>query len=593
MSEVDREGATEDDFAALARRYAVLEAEHAAYRQREALHKALGRLQEEIWKMQRAEDIQKVLQVLQNALTDLGIVYLYCSVNVVDTQHSPPTVAAFNIAQEGPPKFFPLSHESARNIVHFWRSEQPVYRNNLQLEDVYGEGVYMSNICSVLDVPFSHGTLAISNRAPDAFSGADIDALQELANAISSVYSRYLNFQRLEEQNRTLADTLRQLKGSEERLRSITQSAIDAIIVANSQGQIVSWNKGAQNIFGYGEEIIGQSLTLLMPEQYRQAHQDGLDRFYQTGQMQVIGKTLEMEGLRKDGNAFPMELSIGTWYTEKGTFFSGIIRDITRRKEAEEALQETRDQLVLQEKMASLGNLVAGIVHELNTPLGAMVSMHDTLRRAVEKLRQRLVDDFPQILTDDTRLQGLLSVMDNANAVIADGGERVVALLDSLRNFARLDEAEYQVADLHQGIDSALTLLQSQLGESIHVVRKYGDLSPIHCSPGQLNQVFMHVLKNSLEAIEDQGRITIETRQDKERVVVHIADTGKGIPLEQLATIFDFGFNDQGARVQMGFGLSTAYAIVQEHGGEIDISSQLGQGTQVAIELPRKRRENE
>ena len=123
------------------------------------------------------------------------------------------------------------------------------------------------------------------------------------------------------------------LRASEERFRAISQSANDAIISADTDGKIVSWNTGARAIFGYEEEeVVGQSLTLLMPESFREGHRNGLARFLATGIPHVIGKIVELRGLRKDGTEFPLELSLATWETRQGKFFGGIIRDITQRK---------------------------------------------------------------------------------------------------------------------------------------------------------------------------------------------------------------------------------------------------------------------
>ena len=171
---------------------------------------------------------------------------------------------------------------------------------------------------------------------------------------------------------------------------------------------------------------------------------------------------------------------------------------------------------------------------------------------------------------------------------VAEGIARVSGIVDSLRHFARLDEAEFQLDDLHGGIDSALTLLGSQIGEHITVRKNYGDIEPIYCSPGQLNQVFMHLLKNALQAIEGSGEINISTFATDAAVCVCvcIGDSGSGIAPERLERIFDFDFHATGQRMKMGFGLSIDYRIVQEHGGEIHIESQVGKGTEVTISLP-------
>ena len=250
-------------------------------------------------------------------------------------------------------------------------------------------------------------------------------------------------------------------------------------------------------------------------------------------------------------------------------------------------LRETQNQLVMQEKMASLGDLVSGVAHEMNTPLGAAKSMQDTLVRATEKLRQALETAYPDAYGDGRTVQPVLKIMSDANRIVFEGIERASGIIDSLRNFARLDEAEFQIVDLHEGIDSVLTLLENPLGERIIVDKNYGEIQPVYCSPGQLNQVFMHLLKNAIEAIEGSGNITISTCEADDGVCVRIRDTGRGIPADQLERIFDFDFHATGQRMKMGFGLSTDYRIIQDHQGEIHIESEVGRGTEVTVNLPK------
>jgi signal transduction histidine kinase len=245
-------------------------------------------------------------------------------------------------------------------------------------------------------------------------------------------------------------------------------------------------------------------------------------------------------------------------------------------------LRETQNQLVQQEKMASLGDLVAGVAHEMNTPLGSIRSMHDTLMRALDKLRSRLDGDALQ----ERPTQAILKVIDDANRVIAGGTERVNTIVSSLKNFARLDEAQFQAADLHEGIDSALTLLTSQLGGRIEVVRDYGEIPPVHCAPGQLNQVFMHLLKNAIQAIEGSGCITVSTFEEDEAVHVCFSDTGRGMDPEEVGRLFEFDFRAGGDRVKMGFGLAADLKIIQDHKGKLKATSQKGEGTQMTVELP-------
>jgi two-component system NtrC family sensor kinase len=250
------------------------------------------------------------------------------------------------------------------------------------------------------------------------------------------------------------------------------------------------------------------------------------------------------------------------------------------------AVSSPEPEVFTQRDLDILGDLVAGIAHELNTPVGAIRSMGDTLNRAIGKLKQALVVGFPQEYADDPTSQAALKAITDASRVLGAGAQRVGEIVGSLRNFVRLYEKEYQVADLHEGLESTLTLLQSQLTKDITVVKEYGDLTPLYCAPGQLNQVFMHLLKNAIEAVDGTEKICINTCRQDRKVYIRIRDTGAGIPAAQLENLFDIGFNIQGGQVKMAFGWSAAYAIVRNHGGEIEVTSEVGKGTEVTVSMP-------
>ena len=184
----------------------------------------------------------------------------------------------------------------------------------------------------------------------------------------------------------------------------------------------------------------------------------------------------------------------------------------------------------------------------------------------------------------------MMGILKNNGKGTLEAGERIATLVRSLKNFARLDEAEYQKADVLEGLDSALTLMESELRGRVEVVREYGEVPLIECYPGQLNQVFINLLQNASQAIEGQGRITVRGQMRDDYIRIEIADTGKGIEAERLASIFDFGISAEGQRVKMGSGLSTAYTIVQRHGGEIRLESQLDVGTRALVSVPLKKR---
>jgi signal transduction histidine kinase len=261
----------------------------------------------------------------------------------------------------------------------------------------------------------------------------------------------------------------------------------------------------------------------------------------------------------------------------------------TLEQKVEERTREVKEkqaQLVQSSKMAALGSLVAGVAHEINTPVGAINSMHNTLMRAVAKVKDDIEDCLKDTQKEYARIHSSLEVVDNANKVIQAGTERVIDIVKRLRSFARLDEAELKDADINEGIEDTLTIIHHQIKHEITVVKNYGDIPRISCFPGRLNQVFLNLLINARQSIEDKGTITISTYAKNNKVYVEIKDTGKGIAREHLAKIFDPGFTTKGVGVGTGLGLSICYQIIQDHHGEILVESDAGKGTTFTVILP-------
>lgn len=265
------------------------------------------------------------------------------------------------------------------------------------------------------------------------------------------------------------------------------------------------------------------------------------------------------------------------------------LHEANRKLEASNReLHENRAKMLQSEKMAALGTLVAGIAHEINNPVGSINSNNDIMYRVSQKIQQVMgeleeKDAGPGL----QELKRALDVIDEINRVNKMACERIVDIVKSMKSFARLDEAEYKDADLHEGIDSTLTLLQHELKNKVEVVKDYGNIPSVESYPSQLNQVFMNILANAGQAIEGKGKITIRTRRKGDEFVeVDIEDSGKGIPKDQIDRIFEPGFTTKGVGVGSGLGLSISYKIIHDHGGEIRVQSEEGRGTTFTIRLP-------
>lgn len=189
-------------------------------------------------------------------------------------------------------------------------------------------------------------------------------------------------------------------------------------------------------------------------------------------------------------------------------------------------------------------------------------------------------------VTKKSDYQTVFKILRENSQISTTASKRIAKIVSSLKNFVRLDEAEFRKVDLHEGIENTLTLIQHEIKDEIHVAKEYGKLPKIYCFPSELNQVFMTLLRNAVQAIEQEGVTTINTSADEEKVYIRISDTGKGIPSEQLKTIFDLSFTTKDSRVGMAMGLVNAYHIIQQHHGELKVESEVGKGSTFTIILP-------
>ena len=245
------------------------------------------------------------------------------------------------------------------------------------------------------------------------------------------------------------------------------------------------------------------------------------------------------------------------------------IQTVKELKNTLKELKETQIQLINSEKMASLGQLVAGVAHEINTPVASIKSNNT--------IATKLLDTI-----EDDELKDMLKDLNNIDK---EAISRISNIVTSLKKFVRLDEAELQEADINNELDLTLELIRHETKNRIEIIKNYGEIPIIKCYPNMLNQVFTNILVNACQAIEDKGTITISTGYKDKKLIIKIKDTGKGIPQNQLNKIFTAGFTTKGIGVGTGLGLAICAKIIEKHNGEITVNSEVGVGSEFIITI--------
>jgi len=234
-------------------------------------------------------------------------------------------------------------------------------------------------------------------------------------------------------------------------------------------------------------------------------------------------------------------------------------------------LKETQIQLINSEKMASLGQLVAGVAHEINTPVASIKSNNAIVSKLLESVKDNELKDM----------------MKEINEIDKEAVSRISNIVTSLKKFVRLDEAELQEADINKELDLTLELIRHETKNRIEIIKNYGKLPTVKCFPNMLNQVFTNILINACQAIENKGTITITTEYDDKNLTVKIKDNGKGIPKNQLDKIFTAGFTTKGIGIGTGLGLAICSKIIEKHKGKITVNSEVGIGSEFVITIHR------
>lgn len=318
-----------------------------------------------------------------------------------------------------------------------------------------------------------------------------------------------------------------------------------------------------------------------------------------------------------DADRLLIERSLDLMSKELTEANTGLRSELMERQRTELALKKEKDeqlalirkleqahsQLLQSEKMASIGQLAAGVAHEINNPIGFVYSNLGTLEKYVRDIFGliELYEQAEGAIADPEMLKRLREAKDKLDFSFLktdlgalmdesrDGITRVKVIVQSLKDFSHADVTdEWRVSSLRAGLDSTLNIVNNELKYKAEVIREYGDIPDVECLPSQLNQVFMNLLVNAAHAIEQHGTITVRTGQEGDEVWVDIVDTGHGIPSENLQKIFDPFFTTKPVGKGTGLGLSLSYGIVQKHHGRFEVKSEVGKGTTFRVWLPVK-----
>lgn len=358
--------------------------------------------------------------------------------------------------------------------------------------------------------------------------------------------------------------TEEKLRESEERFRSVVETARDAIILVDNHGEIVTWNRAAETLFGYAaEETIGQPLTIVIPHRFRSDHLHGLRQAAAGGETKVLGRAMEVIGLKKDGSEFPMELSLAGWRSGAHLFFTGITRDLTERKRLEQELIRT-------ERLWAAGELSAGICHNLNNLLTGVLGPADML----------------QVASNDPRVNHLAGI-------IIEAGTRAAELVHRLHLSVRGARIETLAPTaLNQTINGVVQLTRPRWkdepeakGLAIEMRTALAEVPPIKGTPSELHDLLINLLFNAVEAMPQGGTITIKTAREGEFVRLDLSDTGIGMDEGTCLRVFEPFFTTK-MSIGTGLGLSTLYNSVTQWGGTVAVESAPGKGTTFTLRFP-------
>ncbi len=371
-----------------------------------------------------------------------------------------------------------------------------------------------------------------------------------------------------------LARTRELLEDREARLSAILDTAVDGIITIDESGIIESVNTATERIFGYsGDELVGNNITMLMPSPYREKHDGYIARYLGTGEPRIIGIGREAEGQHKDGRRFPIDLSVSEVRVGGSRLFTGLVRDISARRRAEDEARRWSADLAHAARLSTIGELTSGIAHEVNQPLTAIVSFAEACLRMLRSGK-----------ADSQKLEDALGQ-------IAVQGQRAGHIIRHLRQLARKGESERVQIDLGHLVRDVLGLFSNELhasGIALHLMLDESGPA-VKCDRIQIEQVVLNLVRNAMDVLEEgpaEGReLTIRTRADSGGTIeLTVEDTGEGLGADGGERIFELFFTTKADG--LGMGLSISRTIIEDHGGRLWASPHPGGGAIFHVTLP-------
>ncbi len=495
--------------------------------------------------------------------------------------------------------------ELPETIVSFAsRTGKIVLLHNATKEGAFTHDPYIleNHPLSILCTPIKHkeklfGVLYLeNNRMAQTFTEDRIEVLHVLlSQAILSLENvRLLN--EITTLNRNLQEEIEERKRaggalleSEEHFKSVVETASEAIITIDENGNVISWNPAAEKMFGFSEEEMhGNPLTPIVPKKLRDRHEKAVKRVFETGKLNLKGYPVELTGIRKDGSRFPLEISMTLWKTTKNMFVTSIIRDITSRKQVEEHLRQSQ-------KMASLGILASGVAHEINNPNNSIMLNTAALSEIWENLNpvmQKYYQENKGLTIKGIGFDEINKKVPKLFEGVSDASRRIKMITRDLRDFAKFEPPDVKKnLDINEIVKGAVSLVHNLITMSAsHFSVQYGQSLPgIYGNFQKLEQVFVNLLQNAVQALTDKNRkITLSTLFDEKRenIVVKVEDEGIGISPGNLEHIMDPFYTTKRENGGTGLGLSIASSIVRDHGGSLDFKSTPGKGTIATVTIP-------